>query len=544
MSHLACLHWRRVSLLRPIPRSVSRPLSAVVVVVWLAQMAVLLQRSVLSAAPVSLAADLASYGGEAQWRGIYYKGEKIGFSVSQTVPEGDGYELQEDGQLQMTLLGATTAARLSTRVRVDKAFSPRSFSFSLDPGTGPLEVEGRLDGLRLELEIATASGTRSETRLLEEAPQLSLNLSRRLAAQGLESGQRHTFSVFDPATLRNAPMTVEVGTREVLRIGGRPLPAFKVTMQFSGISSTAWITDVGEVVREESPMGMLVVREPRETAMALAVSREIQLDLYDAAAVVPKPARRIDDPGSVELLRVRLRGADLSSPDVQGAGQSVQGNQIEIRDARDLPPVRREPGLERYLAPETFLESDAPEIVAEAQRATAGLEGDAAKAERLVRHVNALLEKRPTVSLPSALEVLRTRVGDCNEHTALFVALARAAGIPSRIAVGLVNLRGAFYYHAWPEVWLEAGAGRGRWIPVDPTLNQFPADLTHIRLARGGLDRQAAIVGMIGRLEMEVLEMEMAPGTAPILVGRDTAARPFDIAIPSRGARRGCWSRP
>jgi transglutaminase-like putative cysteine protease len=278
--------------------------------------------------------------------------------------------------------------------------------------------------------------------------------------------------------------------------------------------------------------------------MALAVSREIQLELYDAAAVVPKPARRIDDPGSVERLRVRLRGTDLSSPDLQGAGQRVQGDQIEIRDARDLPAVRREPGLERYLAPESFLESDAPEIVAEAQRATTGLDGDAAKAERLVRHVNALLEKRPTVSLPSALEVLRTRVGDCNEHTALFVALARAAGLPSRIAVGLVNLRGAFYYHAWPEVWLEAGAGRGRWIPVDPTLNQFPADLTHIRLARGGLEKQAAIVGMIGRLEMEVLEMEMAPGTAPILVGRDTAARPFDIAIPSRGARRGCWSKP
>jgi len=534
-----------VSILRPLPRSVSRPLSAVLVVLWVVQMGVLLQRSVLSAAPVNLAADLANYGGQAQWRGIYYKGEKIGFSVSQIVPFEDGYELQEDGQLQMTLLGATTAARLSTRVRVDKAFSPRAFSFSLDPGTGPLKVDGGLDGLQLTLHITTPSGTRSETRTLEEPPQLSLNLSRRLAAEGLEAGRRYTYSVFDPATLRNAPMTVEVGAREVLRSGGRPLPAFKVTMVFSGISATAWITDVGEVVREESPMGMLVVREPREQAMALAVSREIQLDLYDAAAVVPKPQRRIDDPGSVELLRVRLRGTDLSAPGLQGAGQRVEGDEIEIRDARDLPAVRREAGLDQYLAPETFLEADAPEIVAEAERATAGLAGDAAKAERLVRHVNSLLEKRPTVSLPSALEVLRTRIGDCNEHTALFVALSRATGIPARVAVGLVNLRGAFYYHAWSEVWLEAGAGRGRWIPVDPTLNQFPADLTHIRLARGGLDKQAAIVGMIGRLEMQVLELEMAPGTAPILVGRASESRPFDIVLPNRGgAGRGCWSKP
>ena len=95
--------------------------------------------------------------------------------------------------------------------------------------------------------------------------------------------------------------------------------------------------------------------------------------------------------------------------------------------------------------------------------------GPRAQAERLTRHVNAILEKKPTVSLPSAREVLRTRVGDCNEHTALYVALARALGIPARIAVGLVSVRGAFYYHAWPEVYLAesriarpVAAGRSR----------------------------------------------------------------------------------
>jgi len=523
---------------------VTRPLSAALVVLWVAQMGVLLQRTVLSAAPVSLAGDLARYGGEAQWRGIYYKGEKIGFSVSQTVPLDDGYELQEDGQLQMTLLGATTAARLSTRVRVDRAFGLRSFSFSLDPGTGATRVEGVLEGRRLSLTITNRAGTRSETRDLAEAPSLSLNLSRQLAARGLESGQRFTYPVFDPATLRNAPMTIEVGNREVLRVGGKPLPAFKVKMLFSGVTATSWITDVGEVVREESPTGLLVEREPREQATALALSRDVQLDLYDVAAVVPNPEKRIDDPGSVTRFRIRLEGTDLSSPDLQGAGQSVEGDEIEVRDARELPPVR-EPDLARYLAPEPFIESDAPEIAAEAERATAELKGPSQKAERLVRHVNAMLEKRPTVSLPSALEVLRTRVGDCNEHTALYVALARAAGIPARIAVGLVNLRGAFYYHAWAEVWLDAGGGRGRWIPADPTLNQFPADLTHIRLARGGLDKQAVIVGMIGQLKMQVLALEMAPGTAPILVGRPVeSSQPFDIALPSRGSRRGCWFKP
>ena len=97
-----------------------------------------------------------------------------------------------------------------------------------------------------------------------------------------------------------------------------------------------------------------------------------------------------------------------------------------------------------------------------------GVAGARARAERLTRHVNAMLEKKPTVSLPSAREVLRTKIGDCNEHTVLYVAMARAIGIPARIAVGLTFVRGAFYYHAWPEVYLDEGAGRGYWLPVDP----------------------------------------------------------------------------
>jgi transglutaminase-like putative cysteine protease len=162
----------------------------------------------------------------------------------------------------------------------------------------------------------------------------------------------------------------------------------------------------------------------------------------------------------------------------------------------------------------------------------------------LTRHVNAILEKKPTVSLPSAREVLRTKIADCNEHTALYVAMARALGIPARIAVGLTFVRGAFYYHAWPEVYLEAGSNRGYWLPVDPTLNQFPADATHLRLARGGLDRQAAILPLIGRMKMEVLDLELAPGSVPILAGRrPTDLTPLALPLPQRPVA-GCWSSP
>jgi transglutaminase-like putative cysteine protease len=302
-------------------------------------------------------------------------------------------------------------------------------------------------------------------------------------------------------------------------------------MEFVGLRTTSWVTDTGEVVREESPLGLITVRESAESARAMAVSRRMQTDLLDAAAVVPVMNARIDQPRDVRRIRMRLTGADLSSPDLQGVAQTVTGDIVEIQDPQSLRAGNADPDVARYLAPEPFIESDAPEIRAEAEIAVRGVTGNRDRAERLTRYVNALLEKKPTVSLPSAREVLRTKVGDCNEHTALYVAMARALGIPSRIAVGLVFVHGAFYYHAWPEAYVDEGGGRGLWLPVDPTLNQFPADGTHLRLARGGLDKQIVILPLVGRLKITVLDLELAPNSTPTLVGRE----PVDLgalAIP------------
>jgi hypothetical protein len=535
-------------LLRPLPRKLTRPLSWLAVCAWLLTMGTLLREEMLRAAPLSLGTDLSRFGSSAAWKGVYYRGEKIGFMVGQTLPKDDGYEIQEEGQLQITLMGMGTAAKIRTSVRVDAAYSLRSFDFSLDPGTGAVRVQGALQGKALQLEVTTPGGTRRETRELTDVPVLSLNLPRKLAAEGLETGKRFEFSVFDPATLANAPMTIEVKEREVVRAGGRPTPAFRLETRFSGIQATSWVTDVGEVVKEESPMGLVVLKETQERATAMAMTRDVRADMIEAAAIQPETKKPIDDPTQVEYLELRITTpSPLTGPDLQGVGQTVRDDVFALRDSSKEPLQPTPDGLERYLAPERLIESDAPEILAEAEKAVAGVSGNRARAERLVRHVNALLEKKPTVSLPSALEVLRTRVGDCNEHTALYVAMARALGLPSRIAVGLVSLRGAFYYHAWPEVWVAESAGRGRWIAVDPTLNQFPADLTHVRLARGGLEQQTAILPLVGQTKIAVLEMRMAAGTAPVLVGQEATsqARPIEIAIPTRvGGPKSCWVRP
>lgn len=533
-------------------RRIIRPVPVLILVAWVAVMAILVNRSYVQATG-NLATDLARYGSSAQWRGVYYRGEKIGFTVSQTVPVEDGFELQEDGQLQMALLGAHTITTLRTTARVNRAFELQSFDFALDPGTGPIKIGGVVRALDLHISITSGGSTRTEVRRLAERPMLSLNLVRRLADNGLTTGSTHQWNVFDPATLRNAPVTVTIGEREVVRSANAPIPAFRVEMEFSGLRTTAWITDTGEIVREESPLGFITVREPPERARALAIDGRIRRDLLEAAAVVPAIAPRtpplppIDDPRHVRRLRMRVEGADLSSSELQGVGQRIDGDIVEIVDAQKLRAGPADTNLAPFLAPEALIESDDPEIRAAAEGAVRDATGTRARVEALTRFVNSTVQKKPTVSIPSAREVLRTRIGDCNEHTALFVAMSRSIGIPARIAVGLAYVRGAFYYHAWPEVYIEESATRGFWLPVDPTFNQFPADATHVRLARGGLDKQAAIIPLIGRVKMTILDVEVVAESTAVLVGRTepSAAAPLPLPLPRRSAERaGGWCLP
>ena len=517
-----------MTFIRPLPRRLTRPLAYVVVGAWILTMALLVRRAYSESSSVNLATDLARYGPTAVWHGVYYRGEKIGFTVSQTTRTKDGFDLQEDGQLQMTLFGSASPAAIHTAARVDPKFVLRSFEFSLDPGTGAVRISGNVippspgGKYRLALSITSAGSTRTDTRELDDVPVMSLNLSRMLADGHLSPGSTSRWTVMDPATLKAAPVTVQVGNRTVVRAGDTIIPAFRVDMEFQGLRTTSYITDTGEVVREESPLGMMTVRESRDRATAMAISGRVRSDLLQASAIVPFSRRRIDEPRDVRRLTLRLDGADLTGFDLDGVGQALDGNEVDIVDAQSFKPGTPDPDRARYVKPEPLIESDAPEIVAEAEKAVRGVTGTRARAERLTRYVNALIDKKPTISLPSALEVLRTKVGDCNEHTALYVAMARALGIPARVDVGLTFTEGAFYYHAWPEVYID-DHGRGYWLPVDPTLNEFPADATHVRLLRGGLDRQAAILPLIGHLHIAIVDLKLAPGAERVVVGRQPA---------------------
>ena len=279
----------------------------------------------------------------------------------------------------------------------------------------------------------------------------------------------------------------------------------------------------GRVIRASSPLGFAMERTEYELALQARDDERAALARGDAPrgldedVIFSTAIESNVDLGTAtrfEEIRFRLTGVDLEGFRLDGGRQTLRGDTLIVRRERwdELTPGYELPyklmDLRDALEPEPLIQTDDPRIVRRAREITAAraqFGPDPTRvAGQLANAVFNMLEKKVTISVPSAVQVLETLAGDCNEHTVLYVALARALGLPARTAVGLVYLRGSFFYHAWPEVWL------GEWVVVDPTFGDAPADAAHIRFVIGGLAQQVEIVRLIGRLNIEVLDATMA----------------------------------
>jgi transglutaminase-like putative cysteine protease len=161
-------------------------------------------------------------------------------------------------------------------------------------------------------------------------------------------------------------------------------------------------------------------------------------------------------------------------------------------------PLKNEGEAAKYLINEPQYQSAAKEIKELAASLTAG--GDYWQTHQNILHyVYKSLKKSYVPAMANALDVLKIGKGDCTEHSTLYVALARAAGIPARQAVGAAYWPqgGGFGWHAWAEIWTGEN-----WLAVDPTWDQEIADTTHWHFASGSMDAQVRISGLLGSVKI------------------------------------------
>ncbi len=236
----------------------------------------------------------------------------------------------------------------------------------------------------------------------------------------------------------------------------------------------------------------------------------------------------LGDPRQVEAMSIRVHiGGDYRLP--SGPNHVVGTLPFEMKTVR----IEAKPGAEvtdserleameindKFDADDDTLRDLARSIVADAY-------DDRERADLLVRWVYGHVSYTHTTE-EVASAVLASAEGDCSEYTLLFVAMARAAGIPARRVVGLAYTYNdgepAFGYHAWAEVEID-----GRWVQVDPTWNETVADATHVKLSEGDSNywHQAA-----GNIQVWIVDFDRTPGAGAIDPARVAAELPAFLRL-------------
>ena len=217
------------------------------------------------------------------------------------------------------------------------------------------------------------AGTKSEQVIvLKDEPALNLSLIPNILREGIKPDKKISMTVIDPITMTQERILVEVEGKEQIMSMNAIREVFKLKGLFKGIEFSVWLTEKGEVLREESPLGFVLIKETEADAIQLGNPS------VDIIAQVAVPFN-LKLPFGTKYLRVKLSGVDLKVLELDGGRQSLKGDVLEIkkeeiqssrhRRVAEATKFRLESlkSPEEYLKDTMFIQSRDPNIISMAK---------------------------------------------------------------------------------------------------------------------------------------------------------------------------------
>ncbi len=468
-----------------------------VIGVWISLFGALLFRDVFVKSVDLREIQALQQGREESYQGIFFKKERIGYVRNRFVPAGNNtIRMEQDALLHLNILDQVHPVRMRVEASLTEGLLLQSFRFELSSPFYRMIAKGHVQGRDVRFSLTTGKETIEDVVHLKSPPYLSTNQRGYLLKQGLDVGEKIRIPYFDPVSLSGKDTMMEYKGLVKILISGRIQKLHHFVENFSGIRINSWLDEEGNVVKEESPAGFVFIREPEFKAKDIvAKGREIL-----SSVSVPLTGK-MPDLSQVKSIRYRLTlptdGDFVLNKDRQTFENGLLTITKENLPGSDASPCE---GPAEALASTPYIQVATVAIVNRARSLVKVAPDAVAKVAALADWVYENIEKRPVLGIPDAVTTLQTRTGDCNEHAALFAALARSVQVPTRVVAGVTFHQGAFFYHAWNEVCLD-----DTWISLDTTKNQFPADITHIKFVEGETSEQVKIGALLGKLKIEVV---------------------------------------
>ncbi|MEX0586376.1 MAG: transglutaminase-like domain-containing protein, partial [Pirellulales bacterium] len=352
---------------------------------------------------------------------------------------------------------------------------------------------------------------------------------RSLARRPIAPGQSRRLRSFDPTLMEVGEETLTAGSLGGVKTSGTIddlLPVRRVVRYSSGeeLTYTLRVDDAGKCWKtKDDTLGFESRREPREIALAPAGRGSFNLLANTRIELVGRlPHGRQTRRAVYRCSTTSQQASDLFTTDAFQSVRAIDATSARVEVGKSTgamvtPPSEddRQPGM--------MVQSDDARVAAMANEAAAGAGGPEATSpvamgvalerflHRKMKNVNF------TQAFASAAEVAVALEGDCSEHAVLLCALARARGLPARVAMGLVYVPepDALAYHMWTEVWIAEKGGTGYWKPLDATTPDGVARAVYLKVADTHLKAGMAdpafyrVARLLGSgLKIEVIESE------------------------------------
>lgn len=476
------------------------------------------------------------------WEAVYLQGAHVGYSHGQYKPvRGKLIQSQELLHLSLTRFNQQLKLDFSFNMVEDADGKIKQFTIRQSMGRDEeLIRSGTVEQGQVKITKTQGNGqpvTKNEP-WNDEA--LGLYAMEQIyTKRELKPGLEFDFKSFSADFNTVLNYHVNVGERKQTDLlGGRNVPFWRVTVKLQKIGEIqlpamiCWVNDKGEVFKREQNIpglgDLTFYRTRKDRAMPtgnFTVANPGSDIGFSQLIRVNRSFSNFNQTRSV-VYRVKLK--DVEDMEKAFANEARQEVKISGKDELDitsrwLPPPSSRQGTaklpEEYLRSSHFINTDDTVVKQHARSAVGSTSDPWQKALLIEKWVHQkMTNKDYGKAFASAAETARTLDGDCTEHAVLAAAMCRAAGVPSRTAIGLIHVPSerAMCFHMWFEVWIS-----GEWHSLDATLGQGHIAGGHVKVLDAHWNDTDSflpllpVTRLLGKLKMDVLSVEYDANSSP-----------------------------
>jgi transglutaminase-like putative cysteine protease len=441
----------------------------------------------------------------------------VGFGFDQVWRTKDGYRYVSEATIQISFLGSkATAATQYMEAKVDRNYLAQSYLGVFNINGSRTQIKAEFSNEEVKVVTLTADG--KETVKIQKITQplyfASSYLDFFLKKGALKVGATAKSNIWDIGSLASLEYSITVNEKTSYRYNRKKLTVFKITEK-SNHEVQSLIDKKGNYYSGYDSKLDISFRRVKKGQIP-------ELKTMNLNALLVPGNRRVNFPFRSISSKIKVKwGTSLKLKEFEFndnrqkliSHQSVAAKQeaiLEIkRERRDFSekvvlPLK-EPALAPYLADVQYITPSAPAVQKLSRQILNGETDGWRATQKLTKWVFEYIKPAMIPETLTTKQILEGKTGKCVEYAVLFAALARAAGLPTRVVLGERYQDNVWIGHLWNEVWL------GEWVAIDASHNQVAPDALLLKFIASDtiLGAQKVRVGLIGELEIEILDVRL-----------------------------------